>query len=75
MTDCSNCGDREGKHPGREGKHRSLGGSILCHECAHELGLGHSHADHIHPLGVGHIGFEGVELKDHLALYLDEVGA
>lgn len=67
MPDCDSCGDREGKH-------RSLGGTQLCHECAHEMGLGHSHPDHISPLPVSHVlELEGVELKDHLEAYLDEV--
>ena len=67
MADCDSCGDREGKH-------RSRGGSLLCHNCTHELGLGHSHIDPIVPLHPTHvIGLVGVELKDHLAAYLDEV--
>ena len=63
MPDCDSCGDREGKY-------RSSGGSLLCHECAHEMGLGHRHED----LPVSHVlELEGVELKDHLEAYLDEV--
>lgn len=66
MDDCDNCGDREGKH-------KSRGGSLLCHECAHELGLGHSHMDPVYPLHPTHvIDLTGVELKNHLA-YVDEV--
>ena len=64
MGDCHSCGKREGKH-------RSLGGSNLCHECAHDLGLAHNHAGSI-LTAVDHAELDGVELKDHLALYLDE---
>ncbi len=66
MADCNLCEKREGKH-------KSTGGSMLCHECAHELGLGHSHPDHVYPLPVSHVlELEGVELKDHLAAYEED---
>lgn len=49
---------------------------MLCHNCAHELGLGHNHLDPIVPLHSLHVvDMVGVELKDHLAAYLDEVRA
>lgn len=66
MTGCDMCGTREGKH-------RSLGGSVLCHPCAHDMSLGHSHKDNpkLYP---GHaFTLEGVELKNHLEVYVDEV--
>ncbi len=66
MADCDMCGDREAKHG-------SLGGTQLCHPCAHEMGLGHSHKDDPELYPVHAHTLEGVELKDHLALYLDEV--
>ncbi len=65
MTKCDSCGKSEAKH-------KSLGGTELCHPCAHEMGLGHSHKDdpELYP---GHaFTLEGVELKDHLADYRDE---
>jgi len=36
MVKCDSCGEREAKY-------KSLGGMEFCHECAHDLGLGHKH--------------------------------
>ena len=77
MTDCGICGDREGKFADvshRRLKHMNRGALLLCHECAHEAGLGHSHTDPVYPLHPIHVvDLVGIELKDHLAAYLDEV--
>lgn len=35
---CDKCGEREAKFS-------SLGGIELCHICAHDMGLGHTHPD------------------------------
>ena len=66
MVDCDMCGDREAKH-------RSTGRIKLCHPCAHEMGLGHSHPDDPALYPIHAFTLEGVELKDHVALYVDEV--
>lgn len=63
MADCDMCGEFEGKH--RTGRRK------ICHRCMHDMQIGHNHTGSM-LTAVDHAELDGVELKDHLALYLDE---